>query len=498
VGESFDYQKREERIAKLRSAAIAEVWNAAGYDGILRLCERGEAGFVIGLRLAAGAIKHFDSAGFLSRLVSEHATRSSAQIDACISGFLVGTENDVREELLSNLIAIFDTEGSAGRDKILRLLKNAPFMKSTWRHVDRLGQDVQSRYWKEFTPSWGRLEPDELNEMVERLLEVNRPRAAMSTARFEFNRIESATLVRLLKEVATNGAEPPEHYRLQSHEIEEAFKALDERTDVSADELAHLGFLYLSALDHGERGIPNLERQIAETPALFMQAIALAYKRSDEGEDRPEWRIVNEEARTNIATQAYRLLHNVKRIPGTQDNGAINVPKLKAWIGEVQTLCKAYARVEVGDSVIGQLLSKGSMEFGLTKLCAKFLKKLARKEWRKAWRSDCTISGARILEVKVVPRSASLPQSIAAGQSGSRSMRHLLLGSWSGSQRVTTSTQNGMIRMRMCGGDWHSSNIIAGGCCSGMSAIASPGESGLPLFAGTEGLAERESAPDFP
>ena len=358
AGEGFDYQKREERIAKLRSAAIAEVWKAAGYEGILRLCEQGEAGFVIGLRLAAGAVKHFDSAGFLSRLVSECATQSPTRVDACILGFLAGVENDVREELLSKLIDMFEAEGSAGRDKTFRLLKNAPFMRSTWRHVDRLGHDVRSRYWMEVTPGWGRLERDELNEMVERLLEANRPRAAMSTTRFEFNRIESGTLVRLLKEAATNGAEPPEHYRLQSHEIEEALKALDQRTDVSADELAHLEFLYLSALDHGERGIPNLERQIAETPALFMQAIVLAYKRSDEGEDPPEWKNANEEARTNIATQAYRLLHNVRRIPGTQNDGTIDIAKLKAWIGEVRTLCKTYARVEVGDSVIGELLSK--------------------------------------------------------------------------------------------------------------------------------------------
>ena len=97
----------------------------------------------------------------------------------------------------------------------------------------------------------------------------------------------------------------------------------------------------MSALDHGERGIPNLERQIAETPALFMQAIALAYKRSDEGEDPPGWKNANEEARTNIATQAYRLLHNVRRIPGTQNDGTIDIAKLKAWIGEVRTLCQA-------------------------------------------------------------------------------------------------------------------------------------------------------------
>jgi hypothetical protein len=34
------------------------------------------------------------------------------------------------------------------------------------------------------------------------------------------------------------------------------------------------------------------------------------------------------------------------------------VNELKAWITEVQALCKKYAREEIGDSAIGELLSK--------------------------------------------------------------------------------------------------------------------------------------------
>ena len=37
--ENFDFRKREEKIAKMREQAIAEIWNAASYEGILKLCE---------------------------------------------------------------------------------------------------------------------------------------------------------------------------------------------------------------------------------------------------------------------------------------------------------------------------------------------------------------------------------------------------------------------------------------------------------------------------
>ncbi len=354
----FDFKKREERVAKQRASAIAEIWKATGYDGILQLCESGEGASAIGLQLAAGAVKRFDAVDFIYRMASEPETKSPGQLDACLSGFLYRTDDAGRDDLLNALIARFKAEGDVGLRKCIRVLKASPFRKSTWRHLDGLKPDVKFGYWKEVYPNWHQQDADELHELIDRLLETNRPRAALSAVQFEFPKIESPSLVRLLKEVATNGSEPAGHFRFQAYEITEALKVLDKRADVSSDELAHLEFLYLSALDQDERGIPNLERQLAQSPALFVQAVGLAYKRSDDGEDPPEWGIPDKEARSNIATQAYRLLHNAKRIPGTNDDGTIDVSKLKAWIDEVRALCKTHAREDVGDSVLGELLSK--------------------------------------------------------------------------------------------------------------------------------------------
>jgi hypothetical protein len=61
--------------------------------------------------------------------------------------------------------------------------------------------------------------------------------------------------------------------------------------------MAQLEFLYIDALDDSTHGIPNLESQVAQSPPLFVQAVALAYKRRDDGEDPPEWRFENPEQR---------------------------------------------------------------------------------------------------------------------------------------------------------------------------------------------------------
>ena len=356
--ENFDFQKRDERIARLRSDALKEIWKAISYDGILRVCESGEASYVVGRHLAADIIHGDTAIDFLYRLASEPPARSAIQLDNCIAGFLAQLSEDERDPILAALITRFDKEGPQGDEKKIRLLRCAPFRKQTWLHADKLSTELQSNYWKTVSPHWARQDRDELHEIIDRLLKADRPRAALSVVHLELKEIETQSLINLLKEVATNGSEPSDHFRLDSHDISEALKVLQDRSDASRDELAQLEFMYLAALDHSEHGIPNLERQLCSSPALFMQAIGLTYKRSDDGEDPPEWRPSNAGGDGSIATQTYRLLHKAKRIPGSNDDGTIDVAKLKEWITAVRALCKAYARKEVGDHAIGELLSK--------------------------------------------------------------------------------------------------------------------------------------------
>jgi addiction module HigA family antidote len=358
--DKLDYQKREEKIAKLRADAITEIWKAAGYDGILRLCESGEASNYVGWILAEMSLPGFDAGNVLFRLASEPATRSPAAVNMCLGGYFARLGDAPRVKLLSVLIARFQAIGKAGDDGVLRVLKDAPSKRSTWQLVDALPRELQDRYWSEANPhNWPIDDADELREMVDRLLLAKRPKAALSATRLWIEKLDSPRIVRLLKEVATTPSPADENVRFRSYDFARAFETLDDRADVSPDELARLEFLYLSGLEHEKRGIPNLERQLAADPVMFVQAVGLVYRRKGgDVSDPPEWHFEDAQARESVATQAYHLLHNAKRIPGTDESGKIDVPKLKAWINDVGTQCKGYGREEVGDSCIGELLSK--------------------------------------------------------------------------------------------------------------------------------------------
>jgi hypothetical protein len=75
-----------------------------------------------------------------------------------------------------------------------------------------------------------------------------------------------------------------------------------------------------------------------------------------DGEDPSEWRIQNEEKKRALWSAAYTLLDRIRRVPGTEDDGHINVDKLRAWVADARALCAEYGRAAIGDQKIGQIL----------------------------------------------------------------------------------------------------------------------------------------------
>lgn len=355
--EEFDYKKREERIGKLRAEALRDIWVQRGFDGIRELCEAGDAAGAIGWHLAESIIEKGKAAEFLHQAVSSRfGNDADVKLGGCIAGFLVKLDDSERCIIVSKLIKGFITQGTSGTDNIIRLCKCAPFRAETWSHIDKLDERFRKKYWSEVNPRWDRYEASELNKFIDELMAVNRPRAAFAGAHLSWKEVEGERLIRLLREVATNNSEPAGHYRFSEHDISSAFESLDTRTDISKDQLVQLEFIFVQVLEHTKHGIPNIEREFAKSPQLFMQALALTYKRSDKGQDPPEW-TVREEQQQAACQTTYALLKNVKRIPGTLEDGTIDKEKLASWLAEARTLCETYARKEVGDHAIGKILS---------------------------------------------------------------------------------------------------------------------------------------------
>lgn len=354
--EDFDYNKRDERIRNLRVEALREVWTLRGVEGVKAVLAASGAAFTVGWHLADGVIETAGAAEFLKSCLALHDSTIIDKMDELVSGFLRKMDADPRREARRCLIATLPPP------QVCRLLKCSPFERETWLDVDSQQPEVREQYWREVGPTWMMKDSPDLNEMVDRMLEAKRPRAAFLSVHFSLEELETSRLKRLMQEIATCASESTGTYQVDSYYISSALDILQGR-GLTEEEMGRLEFLYIRALDHSQHGIPSLERQLSKSPSLFIEALALTFKRDDGGEDPPEWRVDKLQNKEAVWSAMYALLDKMKRFPGTRDDGTVSTQELRAWITEVRSLCLKYGRVKIGDQRIGQILS-GPMKGG--------------------------------------------------------------------------------------------------------------------------------------
>ena len=349
--ENFDYDKHAERIREYRGAAMREIWAGRGFGGVIALLADCGAPIVVGEMLEPCLLDGSERIEFASRCLST-TDRLQEPAEWCLRGFLWSVDDDERDTLLAAVANRADT------GRIARLYRCAPFRQHTWRLLDRYDKQTRDHYWKVVQPEWNRYEDAELNEMIGRLLNADRPHVAFYAAHLDWSRVETSQLKRLLFDMAASDSESDGHYRPQAYQISEALSELDGRSSVSRDEMVRLEFAYIHALDHGPHGIRNLERSISESPLAFVQILALQFRRDDGRQDPPEWHMENTEKRTALGSAAYELLGRISRIPGAGDGDDIDSEALSQWVIEARRLCAEYGRARIGDQYIGQILSR--------------------------------------------------------------------------------------------------------------------------------------------
>jgi hypothetical protein len=340
--------------------AMREIWSALGLDGVLALLSDGD-GWTVG-RYAAPCATDLLGATEVLRVCLATEVKSPEELDAFMGGFISCIDEDTRSTVLSTLSETVEV------DQVVRLFECAPFRDQTWRLLDRQDGSVRERYWQAVVPAIARFTESEVTELIDRLLEAHRPRAAFSVVQFDWSKVETSRLKRLLEAVISGNSEPAGHFEIESWHLSAALDSLDGRPGVTADEMAQLEFscsdalLSLRRTKHRGHGIPNLERKISESPGMFVQAVALVSKRKDDGHDPPEWHVDDPGRRASLQSATFRLLQEITRVPGTADDGRVDAHALSQWVTEVRRLCSENGRATVGDQQIGQFLSKAPSE----------------------------------------------------------------------------------------------------------------------------------------
>lgn len=340
-----DYRARDERIARLRENAAREVFQSGGVTALMKLAETGDAGYNVGWAFAA--------------ITSDDAALLAALLEVIDGGELQGARRAVVIGILTQGYErglLVKAAHQVSEEKVVPLLTSAPFDRATWAVVNMFGDDVRAAYWREVPPNWNRNE-DDLLVGVTNLLKAKRPRAAFQFAHFSMKELPPLVLFDLLTAIARGSNEAANTYQLDRYDLHEAFRRLNESAEVKTDAMAGLEFAFIDIFDDGDASPVNLEKEIARNPELFVQAVAFSFKRSDDNEDPPEWRLEDSAQKSNRARAAYKLIDVVALIPGSKDDGTIDSAELVRWIRQVRAGCAAIARENIGDQMLGKLLS---------------------------------------------------------------------------------------------------------------------------------------------
>ncbi|MBP5857417.1 HigA family addiction module antidote protein [Marivibrio halodurans] len=356
--DNFDHDARERWISEERAKALREVQAALGHDGIFELCALGDAASMVGWTLGRHVLSRDELLAFLVAAISGGSKFDQSKVDQCVSGALHQLADAELEDFLADASQALAEKGGPNARMRLHLL--APFGKKNWDMVAKFGQDTEKQYWCKVNVGWGRFDDAELNFCVEKLLAADRPRAGFFVAHFECEKLKTEILMSLLHDMGTKDSEPAENYRWQSHDIISAFEALENRDDVDPAKLVQLEFMYVRAIgSHSGFKFANLSRELANSPQSFFHLVALCFRRNDDREDDPALGVPTDaDERGKAAKMAYTTLDNVTQIPGTQDDGTLNIDHLREWVKAVRELAKKHDREDITDQQIGGLLQR--------------------------------------------------------------------------------------------------------------------------------------------
>ena len=348
--EELDYRQQRELVEERRVRALRDIWNAGGFAGVSRLIEKDEyTAQAVGMLLPEVLTESDELSDIVWYCIEGNPEKNVELYTTCLREILWQVRHRGVQLSLDALEERLDAE------ELLRLYTCKPFSSETWRSLDYRSSDVRQGYWAQVNPFVSEHTVEEVSEIVDQLLEVDRPREAMNAVQYSWELVETTRLKRLLNAYVTTAPKAAADRLPSEYAISDAFDSLDSRSEVTDQEKAQLEFLYATALEHSRHGIPNLERHLAKFPEAFVELVTLLLGKGNNTQD---------DSREVLVSLAFTVMSRIRRTPGTGGDGIIDVKRLKSWISAVRDLSRDIDYADVIDSNIGELLSRAPVVEG--------------------------------------------------------------------------------------------------------------------------------------
>lgn len=246
----------------------------------------------------------------------------------------------------------------------LRIARGLPVNSATWTRIEARSGSMAHAFWSGLNVHLVQ-DGTELGHIVSQLIEVGRGIAAVHLLGMRLKEAPpSELLIRSLRAAANEeGPSSSNDVVMFQYHVGKILDHLDADTSVTEDEVATLEWIYFQVLRYSKRPLKALQRALAEKPELFVELIKMIYSPA-EATGITEPAATDPDLARSMASQAYGVLRDWSRVPGSDDAGFINGAALESWVKVARKLCAEAGRREVGDIHIGQVLSAAKRQPG--------------------------------------------------------------------------------------------------------------------------------------
>lgn len=271
-------------------------------------------------------------------------------------GILFGLANAHGLEWVDRLWKMAMSEGW-GESAELRIVRALPVTPSTWARIAARSPTLDRAYWTTLQV-YAIPNGSDLDQVAMKLIEVGRSRDAVSWLGHHLAEGPSGgLLVRALRSAVNSEAPSDSNDAVMfSYFLGMILDRLEADPAISEDEVVQLEWIYFQALRYSQRPARTLHRALARNPDFFVDLIKIVFlPAKDSGVKDPP--VEDQERASALAVQAYDVMHDWARVPGSDDTGLIDGAALEAWVKRARKLCADAGRSEIGDQKIGEILS---------------------------------------------------------------------------------------------------------------------------------------------
>lgn len=352
--EDYDnYELSEKKLHELQFNSVNKLYLNEGLSSLVKLSKVVEDSYSLGMVVAKLNISEDAEAN----IILNNLDKSNYLIDFA-KGYVYEKYNHSNMRYDISLISGLSTVSK------INFLLMLPYNLITFKNVEQLLESDYKKYWEKVDI---RLinEEETLNYSVSKLMEVHRYERVLWMYRLSLHnnrtlKYNSNIILTCLEKIKNN---------FNQFDICEAIEDLQKDKKVNKNRLFYIEWKFLPLLNHGDYRPITMEKVISSDPNRYSEILQLSFKEHSKSKDTSN-------IDPNIATNAYRLLHQWKFVPGTNDDGYIDSNKLKIWYKDMKDICKKIDRLEVGLSCFGKVLfhsPKDKSNFWIDKTVAEIL-----------------------------------------------------------------------------------------------------------------------------